>query len=121
MGRQPQQEPKLFYSGLCLKDRIPQDHLLRKIRAAVDFDFTYGLVRKHYGVRGNVSVPPQEQDSRSSSQFWQVSSFKTLGMAVPRQRTESVTSAVDGRVMACPSGNNPLKPDTSRLTPFSMP
>jgi transposase len=58
MGKQPQQEPKLFYYGLCLEDRIPQDHLLRKIRTTVDFDFTYGLVQKHYGVKGNVSVPP---------------------------------------------------------------
>jgi len=58
MGKQPQQEPKLFYYGLCLEDRIPQDHLLRRIRTAVDFDFAYALVRKHYGVKGNVSVPP---------------------------------------------------------------
>jgi transposase len=58
MGKQPQREPKLFYYGLCLEDRIPHDHLLRKIRTTVDFDFTYRLVRKHYGVKGNVSVPP---------------------------------------------------------------
>jgi transposase len=58
MGKQPPQDPKLFYYGLCLEDRIPPDHLLRKIRMTVDFDFTYGLVRKHYGVKGNVSVPP---------------------------------------------------------------
>jgi transposase len=58
MGRQPQREPKLFYYDLCLETRIPQDHLLRRIQAAVDFDFTYGLVREHYGVKGNVSVPP---------------------------------------------------------------
>ena len=58
MGRQPQREAKLFYYDLCLETRIPQDHLLRRIQAAVDFDFTYGLVREHYGVKGNVSVPP---------------------------------------------------------------
>jgi transposase len=58
MGKQPQQEPKLFYYGLCLEERIPPDHLLRKIRTTVDFDFAYGLVHKHYGVKGNVSVPP---------------------------------------------------------------
>lgn len=58
MGKQPQREPKLFYYGLCLEERIPPDHLLRRIRTAVDFDFTYALVRKHYGVRGNISVPP---------------------------------------------------------------
>lgn len=58
MGKQPQQEPKLFYYGLRLEDRIPADHLLRQIRTTLDFDFTYALVRKHYGVKGNVSVPP---------------------------------------------------------------
>jgi len=58
MGKQPPQEPKLFYYGLCLEDRIPPGHLLRKIRTTVDFDFTYALVEKRYGVKGNVSVPP---------------------------------------------------------------
>ena len=45
MGKQPQQESKLFYYGLCLEDRIPRDHLLRKISTTVAFDFTYGLVQ----------------------------------------------------------------------------
>jgi transposase len=58
MGKQPQAEPKLFYYGLRLEDRVPQDHLLRKIRGVVDFDFTYDLVKDHYGTNGNVSVPP---------------------------------------------------------------
>ena len=58
MGKHPQREPKLFYYDLCLEERIPQDHLLRKIQAVVDFDFTYGLVQEHYGINGNVSVPP---------------------------------------------------------------
>jgi transposase len=58
MGRQPPQIPKPCYYGLCLEDRIPPDHLLRKIRTQVDFDFTYDLVRPYYGVKGNVSVPP---------------------------------------------------------------
>lgn len=58
MGKQPQREPKLFYYDLCLETRIPPEHLLRRIQASVDFDFTYELVQKHYGVKGNVSVPP---------------------------------------------------------------
>ena len=56
MGKPPQPEAKLFYYGLCLEDRIPPEHLLCKIRRTVDFDFTHDLVRKHYGVKGNVSV-----------------------------------------------------------------
>jgi transposase len=58
MGKQLPREAKLFYCGLCLEDRIPQDHLLRKIQTMVDFAFTYDLVQKHYGIKGNVSVPP---------------------------------------------------------------
>jgi transposase len=58
MGQAPPQIPKPCYYGLRLEDRIPPDHLLRKIRTQVDFDFTYDLVRPYYGVKGNVSVPP---------------------------------------------------------------
>lgn len=58
MGKQPRRQAKLFYYHLSLEDRIPQDHLLRQIQARVDFDFTYALVEKHYGLNGNVSVPP---------------------------------------------------------------
>jgi transposase len=58
MGQPPPQVPKPCYYGLCLEERIPPDHLLRKIRTQVDFDFTYDLVRPYYGVKGNVSVPP---------------------------------------------------------------
>jgi transposase len=58
MGRQPPREAKLFYYGLCLEERVPPEHLWRQIRTAVDFDFTYDLVRERYGRKGNVSVPP---------------------------------------------------------------
>lgn len=58
MGKQPPQVPKPCYYDWCLEDRIPPDHLLRKVRTQVDFDFTYDLVRPYYGVKGNVSVPP---------------------------------------------------------------
>jgi hypothetical protein len=58
MGKQQPREAKLFYYGLSLGQRIPRDHLLRKVQTMVDFDFTYALVQKHYGVKGNVSVPP---------------------------------------------------------------
>ncbi len=58
MGKQRQPEAKLFYYDVRLEERIPPDHLLRKIRATVDFDFTYGLVQRRYGIKGNVSVPP---------------------------------------------------------------
>jgi transposase len=58
MGKQPVNEPKLFYYDLSLEERIPHDHLLRRIRALIDFDFVYEQVEDRYGVNGNVSVPP---------------------------------------------------------------
>ena len=49
---------KLFYYGINLEERIRPDHPLRKIAGLIDFDFIYGEVNKHYGIKGNVSVPP---------------------------------------------------------------
>lgn len=58
MGKQTPQEAKLFYYDICLERRIPQNHLLRKIKDILDFDFVYPLVKGCYGKNGNVSVPP---------------------------------------------------------------
>jgi transposase len=58
MGKQAPQEAKLFYYDICLERRIPQNHLLRKIKDILDFDFVYPLVKDCYGKNGNVSVPP---------------------------------------------------------------
>ena len=40
MGKQSPCEAKLFYYDLCLEDRIPGNHLLRQIKALIDFDFS---------------------------------------------------------------------------------
>ncbi len=58
MGFQSDQQPKLFYPSINLEHRIPEQHVLRRIRRQVDFDFIYDEVRKCYGIKGNVSVPP---------------------------------------------------------------
>ena len=58
MGKQAPQEAKLFYYDICLERRIPQNHLLRKIKDILDFDFVYPIVKGCYGKNGNVSVPP---------------------------------------------------------------
>lgn len=58
MGKQPAHEGKLFYYDISLARRIPAKHLLRQIKEAVDFSFTYEQVQDCYGVKGNVSVPP---------------------------------------------------------------
>lgn len=58
MGRQQNQQSKLFYTRLNLDRRIRKDHILRQINQHIDFDFVYDEVKDAYGQRGNVSVPP---------------------------------------------------------------
>ncbi|HYA15436.1 MAG TPA: transposase [Syntrophales bacterium] len=58
MGHQPDFQPKLFYHQINLEQRIPANHILRKIGEKIDFAFIYDEVRDRYGDKGNVSVPP---------------------------------------------------------------
>ena len=58
MGHQSDFQPKLFHYHVNLEEKIPQDHILRKIRNHIDFDFAYNEVSDTYGDNGNVSVPP---------------------------------------------------------------
>jgi len=58
MGRQERVQGKLFYTKLNLDQRVPKDHILRKVAKYIDFDFIYKEVKDDYGINGNVSVPP---------------------------------------------------------------
>jgi len=58
MGKPNQLEPKLFYHGVSLDRRMPQNHPLRKIEQLVDFNFIRSKVANRYGRRGNESVDP---------------------------------------------------------------
>ena len=58
MGYQPGFQSKLFYHQINLDQRVPRDHILRKIRGQIDFDFIYAEVKDSYGDNGNVSIPP---------------------------------------------------------------
>jgi len=58
MGYQKNPQSKLFHYGVNLEQRVPQDHILRKIKKKIDFDFIYKEVKDTYGENGNVSVPP---------------------------------------------------------------
>jgi transposase len=57
MMGQRQVETKLYYQ-LSLDRLIPQDHLLRRIAAAVDFSFVRPLCRRFYSHTGQPSVDP---------------------------------------------------------------
>ncbi len=58
MGYQSDFQPKLFYHQIHLDQRVPREHILRKIEQEIDFDFIYKEVKDSYGDNGNVSVPP---------------------------------------------------------------
>lgn len=58
MGREASESGKLFYSSINLEQRIRTDHILRKIKKHIDFNFVYKEVKEQYGSNGNVSVPP---------------------------------------------------------------
>ncbi len=48
MGRQSTHQYKLFMSGFSLEKRVRQDHLLRQVAEAIDFDFIYEEVEDTY-------------------------------------------------------------------------
>jgi transposase len=58
MGQRQRIDGKLFYTDLSLDGRVRADNPLRKIKAAIDFDFVRSQVKHLYGVRGNPSVDP---------------------------------------------------------------
>lgn len=59
MGYQSKCQPKSFYCNADLEKRIPQNHILRKIKKKIDFDSIYAELKdSSYGENGNVSVPP---------------------------------------------------------------
>jgi transposase len=58
MGRQQRIQKKLFYTKFNLDQRVPKNHILRKVAKYIDFDFIYKEVKDKYGSNGNVSVPP---------------------------------------------------------------
>ncbi len=58
MGYQPPPDDPLFSYNVQLETRVRKDHILRRIKQAVDFSFIYDKVSSTYGTSGNVSVPP---------------------------------------------------------------
>ncbi len=50
-------EPKLFYQ-FSLEDRVPEDHLLRRVAAVVDFAFVRRLTARFYSHTGQPGVDP---------------------------------------------------------------
>ena len=58
MGRQRDNQSQLFYA-FCLEDRVPADHLLRKINPFVDLSDLRGHLAPFYSTMGRPSVDPE--------------------------------------------------------------
>lgn len=58
MGPRKQGEAKLFYYGVNLGKRVPEDHILRRIDELVDWGFVRKRVAGSYGSNGHVSEDP---------------------------------------------------------------
>ena len=58
MGSEKSGEGKLFYYGFSLEKRVPKNHILRQVRAAVDFGFVRRSVAHCYGYNGHESEDP---------------------------------------------------------------
>jgi len=60
MGTLPsRRQPALFSYHIDLEQRVPADHLLRKVAPVLDLGFVVPTVRHLYGLSGNVSVDPR--------------------------------------------------------------
>ncbi len=46
------------FAMLTIDDLVPQDHLVRKIDAALDFEFIYPIVEATYSDLGRPSIDP---------------------------------------------------------------
>lgn len=57
MTKRPDSGERWIYS-FSLDERVPGEHLLRKIKGAIDFDFIYDLVKDHYSHTGAPSIDP---------------------------------------------------------------
>lgn len=55
----PQEEARAEFEIICLEDFIPEDHLLRKIAAHIDFSFIHDIVKDLYSeTRGRPAIDP---------------------------------------------------------------
>jgi transposase len=47
-----------LYTAINLEQRVRKNHILRKVKRQIDFDFIYNEVKDKYGIKGYESVVP---------------------------------------------------------------
>jgi transposase len=86
MGRQPKVQNKLFYTAVNLEQRVRKNHILRKVKSHIDFDFIYNEVKDQYGINGNESVaPPVILKMMLLLTFYKVRSERELVLTIPER------------------------------------
>jgi transposase len=86
MGRQPKVQNKLFYTAIDLEQRVRKNHILRKVKRNIDFDFIYNEVKDKYGINGNESVaPPIILKMLLLLIFYNVRSERELVLTIPER------------------------------------
>ena len=86
MGRQPKVQNKLFYTAINLEQRVRKNHILRKVKHYIDFDFIYNEVKDKYGINGNESIaPPVILKMMLLLTFYNVRSERELVATIPER------------------------------------
>ena len=86
MGRRPKVQNKLFYTAINLEQRVRKNHILRKVKRCIDFDFIYNEVKDKYGINGNESVaPPVILKMMLLLSFYNVRSERELVLTIPER------------------------------------
>ncbi len=58
MGDRLVRQDRLFYD-VCLEDRVPADHLVRRLDAVLDLSWLRGELKSHYSTIGQPSICPE--------------------------------------------------------------
>lgn len=86
MGHQSKVQNKLFYTAINLEQRVRKNHILRKVKRHIDFDFIYNEVKDKYGINGNESVaPPVILKMMLLLIFYNVRSERELAITIPER------------------------------------
>lgn len=86
MGRQSKVQNKLFYPAINLEKRVRKNHILRKVKRNIGFDFIYNEVKDKYGIKGNESVaPPIILKMMLLLIFYNVRSERELAATIPER------------------------------------
>src|SRR5204863_130772 len=99
MGRLKGEQAQLFYQ-FELDDAVPEDHLVRKIDAALDLSWLRGELAPHYSSMGRPSIDPElmirrgERPATWSRSLSRHPILRPSGPELTRDRRSSLTPTI---------------------------